>query len=234
MTNSMLLELARRGSKDAEEKLISHNKPLVMSIAKRFLGRGLDMDDVFQLGCVGMLKAIRNFDASYNVAFSTYAVPLITGEIKRYFRDNSYIKVSRSTRELAIRAFAVRDKILMDEGREATIGEIAKQLNSDVESVITAMESQSPPEYLYAKSGDTDMYIIDAVTYNLDTGQSRVDSLCLDMAIDDLSDDERLIIRQRYYVGKTQSEVAKELGVSQVQISRKEKMILAKLRNNLA
>lgn len=231
MTNTMLLELARRGSKDAEEKLISDNKPLVMSIAKRFLGRGLDIDDVFQLGCVGMLKAIRNFDASYNVAFSTYAVPLITGEIKRYFRDNSYIKVSRSMRELAIKAFAVRDKFLINEGREATISEIARELNSDVESVLTAMESQSPPEYLYSKKGDTDMYLIDTVTYDLDTGESRVDSLCLDMAIDNLSDDEKLIVEHRYFLGKTQSEVAKVLGVSQVQISRNEKKILSKLRS---
>ncbi len=230
MTNTMLLELAHRGSKEAEEKLISDNKPLVMSIAKRFLGRGLDIDDIFQLGCVGLLKAIRKFDCSYNVSFSTYAVPLITGEIKRYFRDNSYIKVSRSTRELAIRAFKVRDKILMSEGREATLSEIAKQLNSDVESVLTAMESQAPPEYLYSKKGDTDIYLIDTVTYNLDTGQSHINSLCLDMAIDNLDDDERLIVRQRYYYGKTQSEVAKELGVSQVQISRKEKQILKKLR----
>lgn len=233
MTNTTLLELAHRGSKVAEEKLISDNKPLVMSIAKRFQGRGLDIDDVFQIGCVGMLKAIRNFDASYNVAFSTYAVPLITGEIKRYFRDNSYVKVSRNMRELAIKAFAVRDKILMNEGREATLSEIAKELNSDVESIVTAMESQSPPQYLYSKNENTDTYLLDTVTYNLDTGQSQIDSLCLDMAIDNLSDDEKHIIKGRYYLGKTQIEVAKELGVSQVQISRKEKQILKKLRCNM-
>ena len=233
MTNTTLLELAHRGSKAAEEKLISDNQPLVMSIAKRFQGRGLDIDDVFQIGCVGMLKAIRNFDASYNVAFSTYAVPLITGEIKRYFRDNSYVKVSRNMRELAIKAFAVRDKILMNEGREATLSEIAKELNSDVESIVTAMESQSPPQYLYSKNENTDTYLLDTVTYNLDTGQSQIDSLCLDMAIDNLSDDEKHIIKGRYYLGKTQIEGAKELGVSQVQISRKEKQILKKLRCNM-
>ena len=231
MSNNMFLTKAKGGSKEAEEQLISENSALVMSIAKRFLGRGLDIDDIFQLGCVGMLKAIRNFDLSYNVAFSTYAVPMIMGEIKRYFRDNSFIKVSRSMRETAIKAFAFREKIIMQEGREPTINEISMNIDADVETVVTAMESQSPPEYLYSKKSGTDMYLIDSVCCDLDTGETTIDSLSLKLAISTLEEEEKYIVRERYFNGKTQNETAKLIGVSQVQISRKEKKILRKLKS---
>ena len=225
-----ILIVAKNGSKQAQEQLISENKALVMSIAKRFLGRGLDIDDIFQLGCVGMLKAIRNFDFSYNVKFSTYAVPMIMGEIKRYFRDNSFIKVSRSMRETAIKEFAYTEKVITYEGREPQIREIAYNINVDVQSLVVAMESQAPPEYLYAKVNGSDTYLIDTVCYDMDTGEARIESLALKLAIDSLEQKEKYILNERYYKGKTQSEVAKVLGVSQVQISRKEKQILNKLR----
>ena len=230
MSKDMLLTLAKEGSKQAEEQLINENKALVMSIAKRFLGRGLDIDDIFQLGCVGMLKAIRNFDFSYNVAFSTYAVPLIMGEIKRYFRDNSYVKVSRSMKETAIKAFSYREKFITQNGREPTISEIALTLNVDAEVIITAMESQSPMGYLHEKKSGTDMYLIDSICCDLDTGETTVESLSLKLAVSTLDDDEKYIVTQRYYKGKTQNEIAQTIGVSQVQISRREKKILQKLK----
>lgn len=231
MTNKTLIKQAHSGSKQAEELLVQNNMPLVKSIAVRFLGRGLDIDDICQIGCVGMLKAIRNFNLDLGAEFSTYAVHLITGEIRRYFRDNSYIKVSRSMRELAIKAFSVRDSIFSKEGREASVSEIAASLNSDVESVVTAMESQLPPEYLYKKTGDGDTYMIDTLIKN--DGISD-EAISLDIAIDMLEENDKTIVRGRYFEGKTQSEVAKILGVSQVQVSRREKRILAFLKSRMA
>ena len=230
MTCSQLIQQAQSGSKQAEEEIISQNRALVMSIAKKFSGRGLDADDVFQLGCVGMLKAIRNFDLSYGVEFSKYAVPVIMGEIKRYFRDNSYIKVSRSMRETAIKAFSYREKIIVREGREPAVSEIASNIGMAEELVVEAMESQMPPEYLYSKINGTDSYVVDRVMTDEGSAEKLTESLCLKIALSALEKDEKFIVTQRYFRGITQTETAKLMGVSQVHISRKEKKILQKLK----
>ena len=234
MTDITLIKQAQQGSKDAREQIICRNRNLVWSIAVRFAGRGAELEDIYQIGCIGMLKAVYKFDFSYNVQFSTYAVPMITGEIKRYLRDDGMVKVSRSMRSLALSAFATREKYINQNGTEPTVTQLAQLLDTDTETLVVAMEAAAPCEYLYKKIGDSgDTYLIDKVSYDMDNGETDIDSLAVRLAVETLDDRDRQIIQQRYFYGKTQTEVAKELQVSQVQISRREKKILLKLRGVL-
>ncbi len=235
MTDTLMLKKAQQGIESACEQIINDNKALVWSIALRFKGRGADIEDIYQIGCMGMLKAVQKFDFSYNVKFSTYAVPMIMGEIKAYLRDDGIIKVSREMRSLAVKAFAKRDEYINMYGTEPDVSLLAELVGADRESLIMALEASSPCEYLYKKAGErSDTYLIDKVSYDMDNGEADIDSLAVRLAVDSLDGGEKEIIKQRYFYGRTQSEVARQMNVSQVQICRREKKILLKLKGILS
>lgn len=234
MTDILLVKKAQQGSEVAREQIVEANKGLVWSIARRFVGRGADIEDIYQIGCMGMLKALQKFDFAYNVKFSTYAVPLIIGEIKAYLRDDGPIKVSRSMRAVAVKALTIRDEYINQYGCEPDISRLAELAGTDRESLVVALEASSPCEYLYKKVGEKDdTYLIDKVSYDMDKGEAEIESLAVRLAVDTLDHGEKEIIKQRYFYGRTQSEVARELNVSQVQICRREKKILLKLKGIL-
>lgn len=211
---------------DTREEMISQNIGLVHSVANRFRGRGADYDDLFQSGCVGLIKAVDNFDASKGFAFSTYAVPVIMGEIKRIFRDGGAIKVSRSLKEKAIKAQALRDKFMKRELREPTVSELSQMLDCSVEETAEILNVITPMISLNS-SGEEGESTIDIP---IDESDMLFDRLSVHQLMSHLDETEQTIINLRYYKGYTQSKTAKALGVSQVQISRKEKAILLKLR----
>lgn len=210
---------------EREEK-ISENLGLVHSIANRFRGRGVDYEDLFQNGCVGLIKAVDNFDESKGFAFSTYAVPVIMGEIKRIFRDGGAIKVSRALKDKAIKAQAIREKFMARELREPTVSELSKLLDTTPEETAEILNVISPMLSLNSGGDDGD----ECIDVPVDESEQLFDRLSVSQLMSHLNDTERQIIDMRYYKGLTQSTVAKALGVSQVQISRKEKSILKKLR----
>lgn len=210
---------------EREEK-ISENLGLVHSIANRFRGRGVDYEDLFQNGCVGLIKAVDNFDESKGFAFSTYAVPVIMGEIKRIFRDGGAIKVSRALKDKAIKAQAIREKFMARELREPTVSELSNLLDTTPEETAEILNVISPMLSLNSGGDDGD----ECIDVPIDESEQLFDRLSVSQLISHLNDTERQIIDMRYYKGLTQSTVAKKLGVSQVQISRKEKSILKKLR----
>ncbi len=226
----LALQKAKAGDNDCREYLIQSNTPLVWSIVKRFLNRGHEAEDLFQTGCIGLLKAIDRFDSSYNVCFSTYAVPLITGEIKRFIRDDGIIKVSRSIKELGIKARAVREKMTGDNGVCPTVTQIAEALNVSTEDIVMALDAYTPPES------------IDAVGENCRPPNEALpaedvdvtDRIALKEALNSLEPRERQIIVMRFFLDKTQTEISKEIGVSQVQVSRIEKKVLLKMRERLS
>ncbi|MBQ8525599.1 MAG: SigB/SigF/SigG family RNA polymerase sigma factor [Clostridia bacterium] len=235
MDNPALLLKARSGDSHARNELVKNNSALVWSIAQRFRNRGYDLDDIFQIGCIGMIKAINRFDTGYNVKFSTYAVPLIIGEIQRFLRDDGMIKVSRSLKELAVKALSFRENYIAETGREPTVNTISAAIGSDADTVVMAMEAVRPCDYLDRKVGeDNDTFLLDKVTYNMDTGEAVIDSIALRMALEDLTPDDRRLIEMRFFEGKTQREVADEFSISQVQISRREKRILGQLKVSLS
>lgn len=235
MDNSVLLEKARSGDSHARNELVRNNSALVWSIAHRFANRGYDLDDIFQVGCIGMIKAINRFDTSFDVRFSTYAVPLIMGEIKRFLRDDGMIKVSRSLKETASKALSFREDYIAQFGTEPKVSQIADAIGADADTVVMAMEAARPCDYLDRKLGDeSDTFLIDKITYNMDTGEAMIDSIALSMAISDLSPSDKRLINMRFFEGKTQKEVAEVLGISQVQISRREKRVLERLKGMLA
>lgn len=211
---------------DTREKMISQNIGLVHSIANRFRGRGADYDDLFQSGCVGLIKAVDNFDASKGFAFSTYAVPVIMGEIKRIFRDGGAIKVSRSLKEKAIKAQALRDKFVKRELREPTVSELSQMLDCSLEETAEVLNVITPMISLNSSGEDGE----NTLDIPIDESDMLFDRLSVHQLITHLDETEQQIINLRYYKGYTQSKTAKDLGVSQVQISRKEKAILQKLR----
>ncbi len=212
---------------DTREKMINQNIGLVHSIANRFRGRGADYDDLFQSGCVGLIKAVDNFDESKGFAFSTYAVPVIMGEIKRIFRDGGAIKVSRSLKEKAIKAQSLRDKFIKRELREPTVSEMAQLLCCTVEETAEILNVISPMVSLNSCGEDGE----NTIDIPIDESDMLFDRLSVHQLMEHLDNTERMIIDLRYYKGYTQSKTAKALGVSQVQISRKEKAILLKLRH---
>ena len=229
-----LIKKAQDGDKGALDELVRANSGLVHSIVKRFLQRGYDMDDLYQIGVIGLIKAIRKFDTSYNVMFSTYAVPLITGEIRRFLRDDGIIKVSRQYKEIGSKAMAVSARLSIELQREPTMKEIAKELGIDVYTLTESIEACSPCDSIYktvSDDGKNEIYLLDKLFS--ETGSPLNDRVALKCAIDNLEKREKEIIAYRYFMDETQTKVAKRLGISQVQVSRLEKKILERLKENL-
>ena len=231
-----LLHRAKDGDAAAREKLVEGNLRLVLSVIQRFSGRGENADDLFQVGCVGLIKAIDNFDVSQNVRFSTYGVPMIIGEIRRYLRDNSAIRVSRSMRDTAYRVLQAREKLQRENQREPTVEQIAKELDLPREEVVFAMDAVVDPVSLfdpvYSDGGDT-VCVLDQVRDTRNTDESWLDRIALREAVDKLSPREQRILAMRFYDGKTQMEVSGEIGISQAQVSRLEKNAISTIRRNL-
>jgi len=231
-----LLKESQQGNKKARDELIHGNLRLVLSVVQRFSNRGEPMDDLFQVGCIGLIKAIDHFDLSQGVRFSTYAVPMIIGEIRRYLRDNSSIRVSRSMRDSAYRALTVKEKLTNEKQREPTVDEIAKELGMKKEDVVFALDAISDPISLYEpvfQDGGETICVMDQVKDNQSTDESWLDHIMMRQAMTDLSDREKKILALRFYEGKTQMDVAKEVGISQAQVSRLEKGVLDKIKKNL-
>lgn len=230
-----LIELAHNGSREARDMLVLDNMGLVYSIARRFAGRGYDMDDIVQIGTIGLIKAIDKFDLEQPVMFSTYAVPMISGEIKRFLRDDGMIKISRQIKENGWKIKQAREHISNVCGREATLEEISKETNLSVEDIVSAsmagMEIESIYQTAYSNDG-SNTYVIDkiAVATEEPYSESIINNMMIDELISRLPDNEKLLIEMRYFQEKTQTDVAKVLGISQVQVSRLEKKILLKMR----
>lgn len=231
-----LLRRSHAGDERARETLIQGNLRLVLSVIQRFASRGENADDLFQVGCVGLIKAIDNFDVSQNVRFSTYGVPMIIGEIRRYLRDNSAIRVSRSMRDTAYRVLQAREKLQRENQREPTVEQIAKELDIPREEVVFAMDAVVDPVSLfdpvYSDGGDT-VCVMDQVRDTRNTDESWLDRIALREAVDKLSPREQRILAMRFYDGKTQMEVSGEIGISQAQVSRLEKNAISTIRRNL-
>ena len=231
-----LLRRAKNGDSAARERLVEGNLRLVLSVLQRFSGRGENADDLFQVGCVGLLKAIDNFDISQNVRFSTYGVPMIIGEIRRYLRDNSAIRVSRSMRDTAYRVLQAREKLQREQQREPTIEQIARELDIPREEVVFAMDAVCDPvslfEPIYSDSGDA-VCVMDQVRDSRNTDEDWLEQIALKEAMSRLSARERLILALRYSDGKTQMEVSGEIGISQAQVSRLEKNAIKSIKKNM-
>lgn len=231
-----LISLAKAGDNDAKEKLVKENSPLIKSVIKKYINKGIEFDDLYQLGSMGFLKAIMNFDDSFGVKFSTYAVPMIAGEVKRYIRDNGIIKVSRSVKQLNMQINKFIEKYLTNHQESPNLSEIAKEFSLTEAEVVYAMDSANKPISLFSLVGDEngkDQYLIDKIedSNNID---KELDNQVLYNIISELPARDRKIIILRYFRDMTQKDIAQELGVSQVQISRLESKILAKLKDILS
>ena len=228
-----LFPLVHGGDRAAREEFISGNLRLVLSVVQRFAGRGENADDLFQVGCIGLIKGLDNFDVSQNVRFSTYAVPMIIGEIRRYLRDNNPIRVSRSLRDTAYKALQARDALVSRLDREPTVGEIAREIGAPEEDVVFAMEAIQDPvslfEPVYNDGGDA-IYIIDQVRDQKQSDSLWLENLAVSEAMRRLNEREQKILRLRFFEGRTQMEVAGEIGISQAQVSRLEKNALQHMR----
>lgn len=236
LTNDEMKELLikmKNGDNLAREKFIKGNLRLVLSVIQRFNNRGENVDDLFQVGCIGLIKAIDNFDLSQNVKFSTYAVPMVIGEIRRYLRDNNSIRVSRSLRDIAYRALQVRDSLISKNNKEPTVSEIAKELDVPREEVVFALDAIQDPislfEPIYHDGGDA-IFVMDQISDNKNTDDSWIENISIKQALQKLSSREKLILTLRFFEGKTQMEVAEEIGISQAQVSRLEKSALSHMR----
>lgn len=231
-----LLKRAKAGDQEARRELIEGNLRLVLSVIQRFAGRKENVDDLFQVGCVGLIKAIDNFDTSQMVRFSTYGVPMIIGEIRRYLRDNSAIRVSRSMRDTAYRVLQVRDRLVAENQKEPTVEQIAQELDIPREDVVFAMDAIVDPVSLYdpvySDSGDT-LCVMDQVRDNKNTDEDWTDRIALKEAMKRLDPRERRILSLRFWEGKTQMEVSAEVGISQAQVSRLEKGAINTIRKSL-
>lgn len=239
LKNDEMVELLRKtkeGDMAARERLIAGNLRLVLSVIQRFDRRGENVDDLFQVGCIGLIKAIDNFNIDLDVRFSTYGVPMIVGEIRRYLRDNSSMRVSRSMRDMAYRVLKVKEKFMAENQREPTIEEIAKELDAKREDIVFALEAITDPvslyEPVYSDSGDA-VCVMDQVKDSKNTDESWLDHIALKDAVDKLPEREKKILALRFFQGKTQMEVSTEVGISQAQVSRLEKNALEQIRKNL-
>lgn len=232
-----LIKRAQNGDVDARNTLIDKNTGLVWSVVRRFRNRNVETEDLFQIGCIGLIKAVDKFDLSFNVQFSTYAVPMILGEIRRYFRDDGVIKVSRSLKELSIKARDISEKLEQEMGRPPSIKELSEALGEEPENVIHAMDASRIPESLFREYEDEDgseNRLIDRIiSQENDKESETVERISLYSALKQLSSREKDLIWMRYYSGQTQQNVAKKLGISQVQVSRLEKKILELLKGML-
>lgn len=229
-----LLSRVKDGDEEALEELVTHNVALVKSIVKKYTGRGTEYDDLYQIGCLGLVKAIKNYNAEFNVRFSTYAVPMIAGEIKRFLRDDGMIKVSRSLKEMGIRAMAVREKLSRELSRDVGIDDIARELDCEAIDVAQALESMRPHMSIYEPVYDDrdSTLIVDRMIYDGNEENEIIDRIFLKEMLGSLEARDRQIIVMRYFQNKTQSQVAEVLGVSQVQVSRLENRILTRLRES--
>ena len=236
MSNEELLKLAAAGDRNAQDTLVQQNTGLVHSIVRRFAGRGHEPEDLFQIGCIGLIKAVRKFDLSFGVKFSTYAVPMIMGEIKRFIRDDGIIKVSRSLKETVAKAMAVRERLTIQNGAEPTLNEIAAELGISGADLAAAMDAGAAPESLYAVSDDgskENRPLIEKIEQDTDYETEIINKLVLRQLLAEFGEREQKIICMRYFKQKTQSQIAEMLGISQVQVSRIEKKILLKMREKL-
>lgn len=228
-----LIKRSQQGDRDAQDLLVKNNIGLVSTIVKKFLNRGYEYEDLFQIGCIGLIKAIKNFNTDFNVKFSTYAVPMIMGEIKRFLRDDGIIKVSRNLKETAKKVRHVKEKLTKKLGRDVTISEIAKELCVTSEDVLMSLESLHSPEYLYEVIHQDDgspVLLIDKIGEDRDYGNDVIDKVALKDLVNSLDPKSRQVIILRYFKDLTQSQISEILGISQVQVSRIEKRVIEYLR----
>lgn len=236
LKNKQMMELLvkiKAGNEEARQQFVRGNLRLVLSVIQKFNNRGENIDDLFQIGCIGLIKAIDNFDLSQNVRFSTYAVPMIIGEIRRYLRDNNPIRVSRSLKDIAYKALQVRERLVRSNAKEPTVSEIAKELELSVEDVVMALDAIQDPislfDPVYQDNGDA-IFVMDQVQDKKDTDENWLQEIALKEAIKKLNSREKLVLDLRFYKGRTQIEVAEEIGISQAQVSRIEKNALKNMK----
>ena len=230
---AVLLTQAQAGDRGAREILVEKNLGLVHHIVKRFLGRGYEAEDLFQIGSIGLMKAIDKFDLTYEVKFSTYAVPMIAGEIKRFLRDDGMVKVSRTLKENGMKIKQAADEVSKELGREATISESSELTGISVEDIVVAMEANAEVESIYKsvyQSDGNEIYMVDRLPSGKDDNEKVLNHILLEQLLSELTDEEKRLIALRYFQDKTQVEVARQLGISQVQVSRLEKRILLRMR----
>lgn len=231
-----LIQMAHKGDKAARDQLVMDNVGLIWSIVRRFAGRGYEMEDLFQIGSIGLIKAIDKFDMTFEVKFSTYAVPMITGEIKRFLRDDGMIKVSRSIKEMGARVKCTREAMIFMLGREPTVEEIAREIGASKEEVAASIEAGAEVESLYRtvnKNDENSIYLIDKIEEESEEHEMLLNRMVLKELLSALGDKEREIIIRRYFYNQTQSQIASELDISQVQVSRLEKRILKQMREKM-
>ncbi|MCU9593168.1 RNA polymerase sporulation sigma factor SigG [Caldibacillus thermolactis] len=231
-----LFKQMQAGDLSAREKLVNGNLRLVLSVIQRFNNRGEYVDDLFQVGCIGLMKSIDNFDLSQNVRFSTYAVPMIIGEIRRYLRDNNPIRVSRSLRDIAYKSLQVRERLMAESSKEPTAEEIAKELDVPKEEIVFALDAIQDPvslfEPIYNDGGDP-IYVVDQISDEKNKDSNWIDEIALKEGIRRLNEREKMILKKRFFQGKTQMEVAEEIGISQAQVSRLEKAAIKQMAKNI-
>ena len=232
-----LLRRAREGDEQAREKLISGNLRLVLSVIQRFAGRGESMDDLFQVGCIGLIKAVDCFDLNQNVQFSTYGVPMIAGELRRFLRDHGAIRVSRSMRDTAYRVLQAKERLTNETGREPDVEELSRSLGIARQDVVFAMEAICDPvslyDPIYSEAGES-ATVMDQIGDTRNTDEQWIEQIALEAAMRRLSDREKRILALRFYDGRTQTEVAKEVGISQAQVSRLEKNAINQIKKNIS
>lgn len=231
-----LIKLAKDGDISARNRVIEDNLGLVWSVIRRFTNRGHELDDLYQIGCIGLLKAVDKFDLTFDVKFSTYAVPMITGEVKRFLRDDGMVKVSRSLKETAYKVRQTREAYIQSNNKEPTIDEIAFEMHMDAEEIVAALDATREVESIYKTIYESDgngIYLMDKLTNEREECQEIVDVLAVTGVVEELDELEQKLIKLRYYEEKTQTQIADILGISQVQVSRMEKRILKHLRKQL-
>ena len=232
-----LIKKAHEGDKEARDRIVSENAGLIWSIVRRFKGRGCELEDLFQIGCIGLMKAIDNFDLSHQVKFSTYAVPMIIGEVRRFLRDNNSIRVSRSLRDIAYKTVSAREALTRELDREPTLDEIAERTSISREEIIQSLDAIQSPlslyEPIYSDGGDT-LYVMDQISDKKNKEDNWVQEIALCEALKKLPKREQRIIKMRFYEGKTQMEIAQEIHISQAQVSRLEKSALKTMKGYLS
>lgn len=231
-----LIARAKEGDLDARNQVADENLGLVWSVARRFMNRGHELEDLYQIGCIGLLKSIDKFDLQYDVKFSTYAVPMIMGEIRRFLRDDNYIKVSRSVKELACKITQMKETMIKENGEEPGIDALAAALSVEREEIVFAMEASKEVESIYKTVSGTngdELLLIDRMKSKEDESGKIIEQMTVDQLLDQLPDMEKELIRLRYYEDKTQADIGRQLGISQVQVSRMEKKILKWMRQEI-
>ncbi len=231
-----LLRKAQAGDQAAMDALVTGNLRLVLSVIQRFSGRGESMEDLFQVGCIGLMKALKNFDTSLGLKFSTYGVPMISGEVRRYLRDNAPMRIPRSTRDTAYHVLQAREKLTAEHGREPTMDELAAALGIRREEVVFALDAISEPVSLYEPvytDGGENVCVMDQIGDGRSSDEQWLDRLALDTAMEGLEEREKRILSLRFFIGRTQTEVAREIGISQAQVSRLEKNAVNKIKRSM-